>query len=145
MAYKKWSIYFVLLMLLAACNSGPPHARISVDNAWVRPAEVGQNSAVYFQIVNEGQLSDVLVSTSSSIATAELHESVEKENGVMGMSPLNSVDIPAQSEVEFSPGGKHIMLINLAQTLTAGNNVSVTLEFEHGGKVVFEAEVRSLP
>jgi len=145
MAHKKLLVYFVFPMLLAACTSSPPHTRISVNNAWVRPAEAGQNGAVYFQIVNEGRMGDVLVSASSSIATAEMHESVERENGVMGMSPLSSVDVPAQSEVEFKAGGMHIMLINLTQPLTAGNSIPLTLHFEHGGKVVFEAEVRSLP
>ncbi len=145
MAYKKLLVYFVLLLLLAACTSNPPHTRVSVNNAWVRPAEAGQNSAVYFQVVNEGRMGDVLVSASSSTATAEMHESMERENGVMGMSPLSSVDVPAQSEIEFKPGGMHIMLINLTQPLTVGDNIPVTLHFEHGGKVVFEAEVRSLP
>lgn len=145
MVYKRWLIFSLVLLVLIACNSSPSHARISVKNAWVRPAETGQNSAVYFQIVNEGQTADILISASSSIATAELHQSIEKEDGVMGMTPLNNVDIPAQSEVEFKPGGMHIMLINLTQPLTVSNSIPVTLNFEHGGKVVFEAEVRSLP
>lgn len=126
-------------------NPQTANAQITIKNAWVRPAIVGQNSAVYFQLVNEGLTSDVLVGAASLIATAELHQTIEKEDGVMGMIPLNRVDIPAQSEVELTPGGKHIMLINLTQPLTVGENVSLTLNFEHTGNIVFEAEVRSLP
>lgn len=126
-------------------NPQTVNAQITIKNAWVRPANVGQSRAVYFQLVNEGLTSDGLVGAASLIATAELHQTIEMEDGVIGMIPLNRVDIPAQSEVELTPGGRHIMLINLTQPITVGENVSLTLNFEHGSNIVFEAEVRSLP
>lgn len=127
-------------------NPQAVNAQITIKNAWVRPAIVGQSSAVYFQIVNEGLTSDVLVGAASLIATGDLHQTIEKEDGVVGMIPLNRVDIPAQSEVELTPGGRHIMLFNLTQPLKVGENVSLTVNFEHAGNIiVLEAEVYSLP
>lgn len=38
-----------------------------------------------------------------------MHESV-KENGVVTMKPLTTATVPAKGELEFKPGGKHLMI-----------------------------------
>ena len=141
---RKWFLIIVLVGLaLSACSSEPSEPRLSIEDAWVRPpvTENG-NGAIYFRLVNTGRESAVLNGVSSAAATAELHQSVMKDNGIMGMEPLASVEIPAGEKVAFEQGGMHVMLIGLEQPLTEGEKVSFTLQFEHLGNIQFEAEVR---
>lgn len=137
-------VIFVLGIALVACNSGLSEPRISVEEAWARPpATEGGNGAIYFRVVNEGGEPDTLFGVSSSLVTAELHETVEKENGVMGMEPVESVEIPARGELVLEPGGMHVMLIGLEQSLAAGDSVPLTLQFEHAGALRLEVVVRT--
>lgn len=128
---------------LVACTSDPSEPRISVEEAWARPAQAGQNGAIYFRVVNAGGASDTLLDVSGSLVTAELHETVEKENGVMGMEPVESVEVPAGDEVVFEPGGMHVMLIGLDQSLIPGDSVPLSLQFERSGELSLEVPVQA--
>ena len=141
---RKWFfIIFWVVLVLSACSPAVSEPRLSMEDAWVRPpvSENG-NGAIYFRLVNTGGLSDKLLGVSSPVATAELHQSVMKDNGVMGMEPVASVELPAGEEVEFEQGGMHVMLIGLEQPPVDGEKISFTLQFEHSGNMKFEAEAR---
>jgi len=51
------------------------------------------------------------------------------------MRPVPAIDLPAGQEVQFRPGGLHIMLIGLTAPLRQGEQVPVTLVFERAGEV----------
>jgi copper(I)-binding protein len=63
--------------------------------------------------------------------------------GMMQMRQVDAIDVPAGGSVELKPGGYHIMLLELAEPLTEGTMVPLTLRFEGFDPVVVEAEVRS--
>ena len=52
------------------------------------------------------------------------------------------IEVPAGGQVELKPGGYHVMLIGLTRDLTDGEKFPLTLQFEKGGEVTVEAEVR---
>lgn len=114
---------------------------LQIEEAWARPAQAGDMTAVYLTIVNTGDHADALVAVHFDGAEmAEIDES-RMEGDVMQMRPVASLEIPAGGTVELKPGGYHIMLMNLKHDLTAGEHASLTLEFEHSGQVAIEAEV----
>lgn len=122
---------------VASPDATPDAAGIRIESAWIRPAPTaGGNGALYMTLTNVGDTSDRLLTVETSIAKgAELHET-QNDNGVMRMRPVEGgVEIPAQQGVEFGPGGKHIMLLNVAEPLTVGQAVKVTLTFEKAGRV----------
>lgn len=101
---RSWMIVALITAVLGltACNSGPIGPRLSVKDGWVRPpAAAGGNGAVYFRLINDGNEADVLVGVDSPLATAEVHQTVMKVTGVMGMEPVDSVEIPAKGEAVF--------------------------------------------
>lgn len=102
----------------------------------------GASSAAYLTISNSGDAADRLVKVSSDVAAAvELHNN-ENKDGVMIMTQLQSVDVPAGGTVEFDPGGMHMMLIGLKRDLKAGESVPITLQFAQAGDVAVQATVR---
>jgi copper(I)-binding protein len=60
----------------------------------------------------------------------------------MTMQEVDRVDLPAGTAVALQPGGYHIMLLGLAEPLTLGETIEVTLQFENAGEQTVEVPVR---
>jgi copper(I)-binding protein len=62
--------------------------------------------------------------------------------GMMTMSPVEEIPVPAGETVSLAPGGYHIMLLDLVAPLEMGSTIEIILTFENAGEMVVEAEVR---
>jgi periplasmic copper chaperone A len=114
---------------------------LEVADPWTRAtaAEVG---AGYFTVTNRGATADRLVSGSSRVSErVELH-STTMTGGVMQMRPIcEGVPIPPGETVAFTPGGNHVMLVNVKQPLKRSSSIPLTLEFERAGRLTVELAV----
>ena len=61
----------------------------------------------------------------------------------MTMSPLKDIAIPAGGTVALKPGGKHVMLYDIAPTLRAGTTVPLKLSFANGKTIEVVAQVKA--
>ena len=140
---------------LAACgqdSSEPtePAAEVSPDalpgiavtgGRLVLPAVKGNPGAVYFEAANNGEKDTAIVGAFVDGAKeAMLHASVEKD-GVMSMNHMDQVPLAKGGTVSFAPGGNHVMVFELADTLAVGGTTEVTLTFANGDKASFNAEI----
>jgi len=115
-------------LLLSSCTA---KEGIEIRNAWMRQTAQGENGAVYFVLHNYSAVEDELIGVSAEIAQAvEIHEST-MTNDVMQMRMLSSVPLEASAEVEFSPGGLHIMLVGLKREINIGDSIKITLHFKN--------------
>jgi hypothetical protein len=137
---KKFLFALVLgAFLLSACSPGD----IEAHDSWARAAMAGENSAIYITLHNHSDQGDELVSASSDVAEAvELHLSQMGPNGEMQMIPQSSIPLGAGEEVEFKPGGLHIMLIGLKRDLAIGDQFEVALHFKNHADIVLTVEVK---
>ncbi len=138
---------FALALLLAGCAGGAPGdapGGISVEDAWVRPSPLqAGNGAAYMLIRNATSEDDALLAARSEVAEAvELHESVMTGADMMSMHAVERIDIPAGGSAALEPGGLHVMLIGLRETLREGDSVALTLVFEKAGEITVEAPVK---
>jgi copper(I)-binding protein len=133
-------------LLLAGCaapassvTAGP-----TIADAWVRPPMgPGQPAAGYMTITAPSGGADALIGASSPVAAAvEIHETSSDASGMMGMHPVDRVELPSGSPVALEPGGYHLMLMNLNGDLEAGDTVDLVLEFENAGEVTIRAAIR---
>ena len=137
----------LFLSLLALLNSFQPStairdAKIKIENAWVRPDGKGMNSALYFNISNNGMKTDDLYKiTSTSAELVQMHETIIK-NGLAEMKEVKSVSIPTNMLVEFKPGGYHVMLIGLKKDLKAGEKIIFFFYFKRAGRIRLSATVK---
>lgn len=116
---------------------------IEVAEPWARPGSEGRMSAAYFLINNFKEEDDVLLSVETDVAeAAEVHESYEREEGMMSMREVPQLDLPAQSTVRFEQGGLHVMLMQLNRQLSDGDMFELTLMFENNEPVTVEVSVR---
>ena len=140
---KNIILVFVSLMLLAACQpSKITTGVLNVKDAWARPALKGDNGAVYFVIENGTSEADMLLSAQADIASVvELHQS-QMEGDQMSMHQQEEIVIPAGEAVAFSPGGLHIMLVDLTRELTTSETFDITLLFKHAGETTVTVTVK---
>ena len=125
--------FFLFAFLL-----GPVQAQgdISIDNAWARATPPGAaNAAIYFKLSNTGQADEQLLGASSESAHhAGLHTHVHKD-GMMQMTPVDMIEIPAGGEAVLEPHGDHVMLMGIRKPLKEGESVVLDLVFRQSGKM----------
>lgn len=119
---------------------------LTIDNPVITASRPGQvNGALRFDhIRNAGTVPDRLVSAASPVArVVEIH-TMTTIDGVMRMRPLPGIDLPPGEVVGFtrdSPGGYHVMLLQLVEPLQAGRSIPVSLQFEKAGRLEFNVDV----
>ena len=151
-AWPPAALAMAMLFALAACGSAmastAPSAIIDglyVTDAWVRPPlGLDRPGAGYLTIHNTFGEDVALIGVSSPVATSvEIHETMAGDSGMMGMQPVDRIEIPSGSVVTFEPGGYHLMLMAVSGMPAVGGTVELTLTFEHVGDIVVQAEVRA--
>jgi len=137
----------VLAQPLFADAMNPNHVHVEVGDlkihhVWARATAPGAKAgAAYLVVDNNGKTSDTLKSASAPIApNTMIHES-KMTGGVMTMSHVMALSIPAGASVEMKPGGLHVMLMGLESPLKAGTSFRLTLSFEHAGDVTVDVPV----
>jgi periplasmic copper chaperone A len=117
---------------------------IVVSDAWARPTAAGMPMGVaYFLVRNDGATPDAIVSASTPAAAhVEIHQTTLSD-GMARMRPLQEIAVPARGKVAVSPGGIHLMLVDLVKPLTAGTRVPLVLQFRRAGRVEVQLAVES--
>jgi len=130
-----------LTLVLAGCSA--QQGGISIENVWVRPSPIpGGTGAAYMEIRNGGSEDDALTSVQIDFAeSAEIHQSMT-QGDMAGMVMVDEIPVPAHRKASLTPGGYHVMLINMNPDVKVGDMVTLTLYFEKAGKVAIQAEVK---
>jgi copper(I)-binding protein len=106
---------------------------MQVQDAWVRGTVPAQKVTGAFMQIS-GKQSARLVSVDSPAAAAvELH-TMSMKDGVMKMTQVDGLDVPAGQTVKLAPGGYHLMLMGLKQQMKPGERVPLKLTFELADK-----------
>jgi len=136
---------FVMLALAAAPVWA--HDGAHIRDAWVRATVPQQRATGAFMTLDAALDSKLVRATSPVSDHVEIHEMV-MEDDVMKMRQIPSIAIPAGQVVELKPGGYHIMLLELKQQIRAGDQVPLTLVFEHSDgrqeRIDVQAQARPL-
>lgn len=139
-------------LMLAACSPAPEDAPQAVEGVpgmevtnarMVLPPVKGNPAAVYFDLTYEGErplsISRAHVEGAES---AVLHTYGEWNRKIQMMDALD-IPITKGTRVEFKPGDLHVMAMNVAPELEAGDITEVTVIVSGGDKYSFDAEVRA--
>lgn len=143
---------------------------VTISEPWARTTAEGQDAgAAYMTLTSDEDRAIVSASAPIDIAgTVELHETVAADasdgsttstaadssdtimgdmggtddmSGAMTMRPVDKIDLPAGEPVTLEPGGLHIMLLDLAAPLEAGETFTVTLTLDDGTTVPVDVTV----
>lgn len=143
---KLSSLALVLLMGVIATGTTIASAMdsLTASEVQIRATAPGMTATGgYLTIHNHSGVADRLVGVAADFAAkAEIHSMVH-ENGVMKMRSLpDGIEIPAGGMVELAPGGLHLMLMGLQQTLQSGQVLEVEITFASGRTLRLPAHVK---
>jgi copper(I)-binding protein len=140
-----------LVIGLAACGSGegsstasaaPGDGEVTITDATIDWPANPTKAAVRMVVRNGTGTDDALVAVTSPIApSATVHRTDTDADGRAVMVAEPELAIPARSSVTFEPGGLHVMLTGITTDIQVGDDVPLTLTFEHAGKVTTTAVV----
>jgi periplasmic copper chaperone A len=115
------------LMLLAACSAKVTEKPKSSEPPHMRPALVGESSAIYFTFRNTGADTAVLIGVEVDVASnATMHRSME-QNNMASMAPIDSLIVAPSDSVVFEERGLHVMATGLRAPLSVGDTVVARL------------------
>ena len=123
---------FVAVTAVLMSLSGHLYAQnVDVKDAWVRTSVQGQKATGAFMKITAKE-GGTLVGVASPVAgVAEVHE-MKMDGDVMRMRALpNGLALPAGKTVALTPGGYHVMLIDLKATLPKDSTIPLTLTFKN--------------
>lgn len=136
-----------LLLSLAACSSEPeapvelapdaPEGISVTDGRMNIPAVGGNPGSVYFTITNDGAEDQMMRSAYVQGGNSALFHETAEWSGQIDMQELLQVSVPAGESVVFESGGKHVMVMGLADGLEVGGEIEATVTFVRGDKVSF--------
>lgn len=135
---------------------------LKIANAWARPAEAAQNSAVYMTITNKtGDQVNIIGAGAYRIGfreagianDVELHQTYasketinKQEVEIVRMKQLDKIVVPASGHkstvLELAPGGIHIMLMDLKRPLISGEKYEIAIKIEGGAPIIAELTVK---
>ena len=141
------SLAFVTFILAAPVRADDVRAGdLVITQAWSRATPGGAKvGGGYLTIENKGSAPDRLIGGSADIAgKVQVHE-MSMNNGVMTMRPVDGgLVIEPGKTVKLTPGGFHLMLLDLKGPLKQGEKLPITLEFEKAGKVSLSLDVEGV-
>jgi hypothetical protein len=140
-----------LLVLAAALPlaCARPAAGVRVERAvLVLPAGTAP-APVYFTVRNDGAADTLTGIGVDAAAKTTMHDERRDATpmdgaamgGMMTMTPVAAVPLPAGGEVRFAPGGLHGMIERLDHPLARGGIVTLTLHLSSGRTVTTAAHV----
>jgi copper(I)-binding protein len=127
-------LYTKLLLILGFLPAiGLAQPSIQIENAYIRelPPHV-DTAAVYMTIHNTGQHPMTLDEIRTEVANSAMLHQTSMQNGMMTMEHVMSLELDGRTTVNLAPGGLHIMLMGLRQSLRAGDTINLTLHFANG-------------
>ncbi|WFE40736.1 copper chaperone PCu(A)C [Micromonospora sp. WMMD998] len=111
---------------------------LGISDPWVKAADKGMTAA-FGTLVNDGDADVTITGAASEVSPMELHEMTMKD-GTMVMQPKEGgIVVKAHSRATLEPGGDHLMLMNIAKPVRAGDELTFTLTFADGRTQTFTA------
>jgi copper(I)-binding protein len=85
-----------------------------------------------------------LISTTSPLAArVETHVHLH-EGDVMRMRQVKGYELPANGSLELTPGGAHLMFVDIKRPFNEGEKIPVTLRFRRAGEKKVVLDVRRI-
>jgi len=138
---------------LTACGESPEQPAVEqsvgipgmkISNARMVLAPVpGNPAAVYFDLAYEGDRSLALNRAEVKGAKGAMFHDYGEYDFKVQMMEMLPVPLTKGTTIEFKPGGKHLMAMDVSPDLKPGGATEATVIVSGGGKQTFPVEIRA--
>ena len=119
----------IAALACAAASAFAQPSPITISGAWVRATVPGQGGTGAFMTLQSPQTLELVGASTPVAGVAQVH-AMKLEGNTMHMQHLPALALPAHQSVTLTPGGNHIMLMDLKQPLAAGSTIAITLQLK---------------
>ena len=131
---KKIAAIFAVLfaaLSLTACAPSTNHNGVVIEDAWVRSSEysdhTGGMTGIFGKFTNHSDKTVTIIGGATDISMmVQTHEVV---NGMM-QEKKGGIKIKPGETVTLQPGGLHIMIMDIAKPIVAGDKIKFTFKFD---------------
>ena len=110
---------------------------VKIMDAWIRETDpTAKANTGYMTLANTGSEEVTLVKIENKAFESIKVFEMTKIDGLMGTQEITHLVIPAKSQIQLEPGGKHLMLSGYRKSLRKGQKVEMTLTFKSGKKQI---------
>ncbi len=135
------SVAMAASISLTACG---PAQILGADDAVVKLSPLENNPSAGYLTLRGGAEDQKLVEVTSKQADRiELHETV-KEGGLTKMQTLQEVNVPAGENVEFKPGGKHLMIWGVNKGAIEKGQMNLLVKYSNGEIFKVPAKIETM-
>ena len=143
------SLFVAIVACLAGSSVRADEVRagdLIITQEWSRATPGGAKvGGGYLTIENKGATPDRLLGGAADVAAKVQVHQMSMNNGVMTMRPVEGgLVIEPGKTVKLTPGGFHLMLLDLKGPLKQGEKLPITLEFEKAGKVSVVLDIEGI-
>jgi periplasmic copper chaperone A len=132
----------ILIACLFTATQWASAQTVEVAGAWARATVQGQKASGAFMQLTAPQGARLVAVSTPVAGVAEVHE-MKMEGDVMKMRALaDGLELPAGKTVALSPGGFHVMLMDLKVALQKDTTIPMTLVFKDAKGVETKKELR---
>lgn len=123
-----------------------PEDELVVEEPWVRPASPGDSTTLFMTFANGKSEPDTLLGARAPVfQSMEIRKPAPDTATNTEMEVIESLPLPPDTRTEMSPSGARVTLNSVAQSLSPGGTLLVTMEFAQAGLQQVRATVRSSP
>ena len=131
------SLVILTAIFFAGCAAKDDEVPIRMVDPWVRATVAGQSSSAGYIEFHSSKPMRLVKVTSPQASSVQIH-TMSHENGVMRMSELAVLDIPANETIKLEPNKMHFMLNDLKAPLVAGDEATLSFTFELADKTTLQ-------
>ncbi|WP_295958704.1 copper chaperone PCu(A)C [Rhodoferax sp.] len=138
---------FAAITVALVCTSGlfvqNSYAQnVEVKDAWARTSVQGQKASGAFMTLTAKEATRLVAIATPVAGVAQVHE-MKMDGDVMRMRALpDGLDLPAGKPVALTPGGYHVMLMDLKAALPKDSTIPMTLVFKDAKGVESKLELK---
>jgi len=135
----------IMLGTVLSLAAMPAFAEIVIEQAYARSASPAAHSGAAFMVVhNTGPEADRLIGAESDAARrAGLHTNIIEAGVAKMVAVPEGFEIAPGGELLLQRGGHHVMLMGLVAPFVQGENITLTLTFEHAGEITLVVPIDS--
>jgi len=139
------TLFILLLLFGPATLAGGDNAALVVEDAWIAEAPpVSKVMVAYLTLKNTGTRDiEIISAKSDTFSSIEFHET-SYEDGMARMSRHPSLKVAANTALQLTRGGKHLMLFNPKKSLKTGDTVELTFTLKDASNVTINVAVKKM-
>lgn len=140
-----FGLLLMVLLSVPAVAHEYTNKGMTVAHPWARATPGGAKvGGAFLEIKAAAGKGDRLIAARSPVAgSVEIHNHI-MEGGIARMRRVEAIAVAGGKSVVLSPGGYHVMLMDLKQPLKEGDLLKLTLVFEKAGEIEVDATVEPI-